>query len=302
MIYRSSEIGLKNRWDLWSDGKGTALISTRGTTMDPVSNLSNFYAAMVPAKGILQVSKDYIFKYELASDPRAAVHVGWLTSSAFLIKDIMPKIDSLYKKGTKDIIITGHSQGGAITYLLTSYLRHLQKNGLLASDIQFKTYASAAPKVGNLYYAYDYEAAVGLGWSYNVVSNVDWVPESLLSIQTFDDFSSVNGFSAPETLFPGKGLIGKYVYGRLKNPAQNVRDIYINYLGKKTAESVQKVLMGFIEPEYYKSMNYVRAGITVPLLVDEDYYRHFPDDKKNLWIHHLYEPYYYLANKLPQKF
>jgi hypothetical protein len=46
----------------------------------------------------------------------------------------------------------------AISYLLTAYLYHLQKSGRLQADIRFKTYASAGPKPGNLYFAYQYEA------------------------------------------------------------------------------------------------------------------------------------------------
>ncbi|HPN72156.1 MAG TPA: hypothetical protein PLZ32_21680, partial [Saprospiraceae bacterium] len=77
----------------------------------------------------------------------------------------MPKIDSLYKTGTKEFLIMGHSQGGAIAYLMTSYLYNLQQLGQLPIDIKFKTYCSAAPKPGNLYYAYEYEAMTQGGWA-----------------------------------------------------------------------------------------------------------------------------------------
>jgi len=48
--------------------------------------------------------------------------VGWLLSTAYLSKDILPKIDSMYKSGIKDFILMGHSQGGAINFLLTAHL------------------------------------------------------------------------------------------------------------------------------------------------------------------------------------
>ncbi len=70
---------------------------------------------MVPAQGELKLSNDFTFKYHLAENPRAAVHVGWLIGVAYLAKDILPKIDSCYKKGIKEFIIMGHSQGGALT-------------------------------------------------------------------------------------------------------------------------------------------------------------------------------------------
>jgi hypothetical protein len=302
-IYRSPEIGLKNRWDLWVNQAGNiGLISIRGTTDNPVSNLANYYATMVPAKGKLQVTGDYAFDYDLSDDTRAAVHVGYLIATSFLVRDILPKIDSLYKKGIHDLIITGHSQGGAITYLLTAYLYRLQQHQQLPADIRLKTYASAAPKVGNLYFAYEYESLTGPGWAFNVTNTADWVPEAGLSIQTVDDFSKVNGFVNAETFMPGKGLIAKYVYGRMSNPAKDVRKIYMKFVGTEMAKAVRQALPGFVEPVYYNSMNYTRAGVIIPLKAEAVYYQSFPDDPKNLWSHHTYESYYYLANKLPEDF
>ena len=103
------------------------MISIRGTTANEISWVANFYGAMVPAKGQLQLSADVVFPYQLAVNPAAAVHVGWLVSVGFLARDIMPKIDSLYKSGHKKMLIMGHSQGGAIAFLLTAYLCQLQQ-------------------------------------------------------------------------------------------------------------------------------------------------------------------------------
>ena len=44
MMYRSPAMGLDNRWQLWTNGKGAAIISIRGTTKKEVSWLANFYA------------------------------------------------------------------------------------------------------------------------------------------------------------------------------------------------------------------------------------------------------------------
>ena len=148
-VYRSPVMGLKNMWELLSDDNGTAVISLRGTTAEMVSWLENGYAAMIPAQGEIRLENGSTFRYHLADDPRAAVHVGWTVGMAFLQRDILPKIDSLVEAGTRDILIAGHSQGGALCYLLTAHLRQLQREGRLPADIRFKTYASAAPKPGN---------------------------------------------------------------------------------------------------------------------------------------------------------
>lgn len=88
--YRSPIVGLENAWELWVSPDSIAAISIRGTTENSISWLANFYAAMVPAKGELKLASNDTFTYELAQNPNAAVHVGWLLSTAFLIKTILP--------------------------------------------------------------------------------------------------------------------------------------------------------------------------------------------------------------------
>ncbi|WP_052323916.1 lipase family protein [Flavihumibacter sp. ZG627] len=302
-VYKSSIMGLDNYWDLWSNGKGKAVISIRGTTTNAVSWLANVYAAMVPAKGELQLEDDFRFSYSLAENPRAAVHVGWLVSTAYLARDIVPKIDSAVKSGTSDFIIVGHSQGGAIAYLLTSYLYGLQRQSAIPSTIRFKTYCSAAPKPGNLYYAYDYEAMTFGGWAFNVVNAADWVPESPISIQTLQDFNNTNPFADKKALvkkqkFPNN-LVLKHVYNQLNNPSRRAGRRYQKYLGKMASKFVKKQIPGYQPPAYINSNNYVRTGHMIALAADADYYTRFPDSKENIFAHHLHNAYMYLAAKLP---
>ncbi len=304
LVYRSPESGLKFRWDLWISPDNIAAISVRGTTRDTESWLANFYAAMVPAKGELKLNDSVIFKYILASDPKAAVHVGWLISVACLSKDILRKVDSCYRQGVRDIIITGHSQGGGVSFLLTAYLYNLQKQGVIPRDIRFKTYCTAGPKPGNLFFAYEYEAITAGGWAFNLVNTADWVPEVPLSIQTINDFSTTNPFvNAKEVIarqkFP-KNLALRHVYNRLSKPALKTQEKYQDYLGEMMSKYVKKDLPGFIPPEYYQSSNYVRTGTTIVLLADEEYYKLFPDSRTNVFCHHMFEPYLWLTGRLPQ--
>ncbi len=53
----------------------------------------------------LVIAEADTFRYRLSEHPQAAVHAGWLTSTAFLIRDMMPRIDSLYRSGTRDLIM-----------------------------------------------------------------------------------------------------------------------------------------------------------------------------------------------------
>jgi len=297
-VYRSPVVGLDNIWDLWTDPT-TAVISVRGTTANSVSWLGNFYAAMVPASGELQLSQTDKFAYDLAQNPRAAVHVGWLVSTGFLVRDMLPKIDSCYRKGIKNMIIMGHSQGGAIAYLLTAHLYSLQRQGKLPGDIRFKTYCSAGPKPGNLYFAYEYEAMTQAGWAYNVVNSADWVPEVPFSIQTVNDMNTTNPFGGADEMIKKqpffKRLVLRYVYNGLSKPAIKAQENYQKYLGNIAAKSVKKNLNGYKTPDYYNSSHYVRTGTTIVLLADADYYARFPDSKTKIFAHHFCPPYLYLA-------
>ncbi len=301
MIYRSKVLGLDNRWDLWINNEHTiAVVSIRATTRNIESSLGNLYAAMVSAKGKLVLSKTDIFNYCLAPDDKAAVHVGWLLSMAFLSKDIVPKIDSLYQSGVKDIILMGHSQGGAINYLLTAYLYSLQKQKKLPEDIRFKTYCSAAPKPGNLYFAYYYENITN-NWAFNVVNSADWVPETPISIQTLNDFNETNLFKdAKEQIkklkFP-KNLVLKRIYYQLSKPTEKAQKKYEKYLGEMTSKLIRQKLPDFKPPKYFSSNNYVRTGRTIVLYANDVYFKKFPKKSHNIATHHNFNAYLFLLEQ-----
>lgn len=300
-IYRSPVVGLDNSWELYGSEDGVAVISVRGTTANATSWLANFYAAMVPAKGEIQLSDSLIFDYELAKNSKAAVHVGWLVATAFLANDILAKIDSSYASGTKDFIIMGHSQGGAIAYLLTSHLMHQVKTGRLPDDIRFKTYCSAAPKPGNLYYAYELESQTAGEWCFNVVNAADWVPETPISIQTVNDFNATNPFADVDKVikkqrFPQRIFL-KHLYGQLTKHTLRAQKRYEKYLGSMTSKYVQKQYPQFKAPSYYPSNNYARAGSFVILMPDEAYFQKFPDSQKDVFIHHSIQAYLHLTEK-----
>lgn len=300
--YRSGITGLDNRWDLWSNGKGRVMISIRGTTIQAVSWLENFYAAMVPAKGTLKWSASDPFDYDLSDHPHAAVHAGWLLGMSSMMPDMQTRIDSCIHAGVKDFIIMGHSQGGAIAYLVTAYLRRLQQKGSIPASVQFKTYCSAAPKPGNLFFAYSYEHLTAGNWSYTVVNSADWVPEVPLSIQTLNDFNPTNPFVHAKDIirrqpFP-KNLVIRYLYNHMDRPTRRAQRRFEKYLGRKAAGFVRKQIPGLEMPAYYKSNNYMRCGHMIVLYADSAYYRHFPESNTNVFIHHMMDPYVFLAQRL----
>lgn len=303
--YRSPVVGLDNQWDLWTSPDNIAVISIRGTTVNSISWLANFYAAMVPARGELKIGENDTFAYDLADNPKAAVHVGWLVATAFLARDILPRLDSCYEAGYRDFIILGHSQGGAIAYLLRSYLNGLQKQHQVPADIFIKTYCSAGPKPGNLYYAYDYEALTANGWGFNVVNDADWVPETPISVQTVNDFNTTNPFVNIKPIirkqkFP-KNIFVRYAYNRMYKPTRRAQRNYQKYLGAMVARSIKQHISGFEAPPYYPSINYMRAGTTIVLKTTPAYFEKYPDSPEQVFIHHFHPPYLFLTEQLAQQ-
>lgn len=300
MIYRSPEMGLDNRWDLWVSDNKTACISIRGTTTKQLSWLDNFYAAMVPARGALKVSKDFVFNYHLSSDDRAAVHSGWLIATAFLSRDILPKVDSLYRAGYRDFYLMGHSQGGAITYLMTSLVLKMKENGELPQDIQFKSYCSAAPKPGNLYFAYDFENMVKGGWALTVINSSDWVPQTPFTIQTTADFVEVSPFTNAKEAIKKQPFLKRialnHVYKSLTKPTEKANRKFQTYLGKKLEKYVRTALPDIESPNYFNSNNYVRTGQQIVLYPNKDYFTIFPQDEEKIWTNHSFEAYLFLTN------
>ncbi len=297
--YRSPVMGLENRWDLWISNDSVAAISIRGSVAKALSWMANFYAGMVPAQGSLTL-QDTIH-YKLTDNQAAAVHAGWLTATLFLAADILPKIDSCHNAGIKDFIVTGHSQGGAISFILTALLYQKQEEGIIPADIRFKTYCSAAPKPGNTQFAYEYENMTRGGWAYNVVNAVDWVPETPLTVQTLNDFVPNNPFTEVKKMISQQKKMSarikyRYLYSQLANPTFRSERRIEKYLGKSIGKMVEAQVKNFNQPEYFRSACYMRTGNTIILKPNELYFNTFPSISDDKFKHHMFNAYKFLID------
>ncbi|MBI3512302.1 MAG: lipase family protein [Bacteroidetes bacterium] len=299
LAYRSPVSGLDNRWDLWRAKDSVDVISVRGTTAEFDSWLENFYAGMIPAQGKLTLENGKTFDYKLAEDSNAYVHIGWTIGMAELAPDIVEKINSEYKNGVKDFVIVGHSQGGVISFLLTSYL-YYEKGKSIPADITFKTYGSAAPKPGNQFYAYDFDFITKGAWAFRVVNSADWVPECPFTIQTLQDLSKGSAFENVDLLlgnapWPSKPVARRLVH-KMNHAAKRARKKFIKYLGKRSGFVVRKKMSAFPKYNYVTSFAYATCGVPIILRPDAHYHELYPDDGKSIFRHHGYGPYLYLLN------
>jgi hypothetical protein len=299
-LYRSPVVGMDNRFDIWRrDSDGLIGISMRSTTPRAISWMQNFYTAMIPAKGTLQINDTLIFEYILAERADAAVHVGWTYALGAMHIYLLEQIKKLYNNGSREFLIFGHSQGGALSYLTFAYVHYLKRRSLLPQDLRFKMVASASPKVGNIHFAYDFESYTSSGWAYNVVNPEDWIPLMPISVQTLDDMTATQPFEfikkGLKTLkFPTRIAIST-AYNNINRKTKQARKALQKNLGKRVGKQVRKERTQFKEPQFHHSMNYVRAGNHIVFATSEAYYRRFPKKSDDIFVHHMMEPYLCLA-------
>ena len=195
----------------------------------------------------------------------------------------------------------GHSQGGALAFLLTSYLHYLKESDGIPAGLHFKTYCSAAPKPGNMYYGYDFDFITRYGHGFNIVNTADWVPETPFSVQTINDFNSGNPFSDISTLLGSQKAVVRWylksMYNKMDKSTVKAQKRLDKYLGHKVYSQVKKVLPQFKEPDYAETSNYMRTGSPIVLQPDAEYNAAFPDDPKKAFMHHAFKPYEMLIKK-----
>jgi hypothetical protein len=297
--YRSPSVGLDNSSDIWIREDSTVAIMLRGTTGKMESILEDFYCAMIPAKGIITLSKNKSFAYQLADDPRAAVHAGFLIGFAYLADDIQPQISNLYSQGYRKFLVGGHSQGGSLSYCISAWLMQLREKGVF-EDIQIKTYASAPPKMGNMYFAYEYDNANLSRWSFSIVNTADPVPEMPFTTQQIEvDMNEPNPilnlverFNALPFL---KRVLLKNAFNKMRKRARQSSEAYQKYLGKHVGKFIHESLPEMILPKPVPSTYFVRPGVPITLSANDAYWAYCKDTPK--YFHHGVDPYRFLLRQ-----
>lgn len=301
-VYRSKVSPIMNRFDVWLTNEKKAVITIRGTIIDSaaMSSAAVLYSLMAPANGKIKISDTSSFEYKLAEIPGAGVHLGMLLGLYFMSGELVDQINTQYRRGIKDFIIVGHSQGSGNSLLVTSYLWYLRKDGKLPADIRFKTYSIATPKTGNLQYVYDYENLTAGGYALSVNNVIDWVPRVPMTIQSIEDFPNVSPFRDVKEFLSGANYTLGPNFDEGFEEFSHVAPKIINQITQGIQENVYpkiaKAMPGYVEPECLQSLNFERSGLSVPLIPDSEYYKLFPNDTENfnVWENHSVYPYYVL--------
>tara|TARA_R110002049_G_scaffold107088_4_gene254730 strand:+ start:131 stop:1300 length:1170 start_codon:yes stop_codon:yes gene_type:complete len=174
LSYTSDVMSMDNKFEIYENGN-IGIINYRGSTNKVISWVENCYSAMIPASGTITIDGEQS-EYTFSNEQEAAVHAGYGLTIVVLSKTLKEQISALNSKGIYNIIITGHSQGGALATLTRAYLENLP-NRALSSKNTFKTYAYAQPMSGNKEFAIDYNNRFSeKGTSYSIINPNDPVP------------------------------------------------------------------------------------------------------------------------------
>ena len=137
-VYRSPEVGLKNKVDFCLRNDSVGVICLR-YTVGGTSWLENFYSGLIKAQGSLKLNDSTTFQYKFSNDEKAMIHHGWAIGACHLAPLVTKTINEYYKKGVKEFIIVGHSQGAALSFLMRSYLQYAP-DSVVPKDITYKVY------------------------------------------------------------------------------------------------------------------------------------------------------------------
>jgi hypothetical protein len=251
--YTSGVFGMDNRFQIYEKGM-VAVINIRGSTDKQISWLENIYSAMIPAVGKIEI-EGQTFDYKFAKDSTAAVHSGFALGLAYLHSDLISRIQILNNKGIYDIILTGHSQGGALVNLLRAYLNYVSPE-VISPKNRYKVYSFASPMLGNKAFIQEYNAMyVDKNAAFSFINSSDPIPELPVSYNDSnflkDNIKALlfdrESFSVKKIVSDGSILLLENKIGK-----------YVKRFGNSTSNKISKDLGHVVMPGYVDDFNYMR--------------------------------------------
>jgi len=255
-VFTSEVMGMDNVFQVYEiDSLG--VINFRGSTNKTSSWIENFHSAMIPSKGIIKIDSVNV-NYNFATSKNSAVHSGYALAIVLLGPQLIEQINKLNAKGINNILLTGHSQGGALAHLSRAYLENLSDDEQLAQNV-FKTYAFANPMCGNKEFAEEYKLRYSdSNMSYSVINPEDGVPKLPLNYKEERDAHGKLVYTSWVNLFT-RGEVPK-----LKNLIIPVFEplltTHVNQSNKAIERIVSEFYVSIEMPAYLKDINYFQTG------------------------------------------
>lgn len=302
--YLSEPLALDYCWAKWMHELHVPVLAVRGTIQTRKSWLANGFAGMFPARDTIR-NIDEIWPYCFAEHPEARVHAGWAIGSVLLSHDMLPHILEIAKTGKREIVLTGHSQGGALVWLLSMQFYFWQQQGILPSDLKFTVYTIGSPKPGNLWFAREFLTKYPPERAFNVFSNPDVVPLLPPTLQYIDPEAEGYGFHTGRKDFTDDNHSAIYssLFSRARKfqrPLRKAAKKYHFILGNFAGVTVHRYLDSYQWPKTISDFNYHHVGTPVMLVPDADYLAFFNADSANsIFAHHSLSSYRWFFEKHP---
>lgn len=261
-IYTSGVFGMDNKFQIYTSDRGYAVINMRGSTDKKISWMENFYSAMIPSTETIRV-KDRTIDYKMAADTAAHIHAGYALGIAYMSDNLIFHIKHLNTLGYYDIMLTGHSQGGALSQMLMSYLTYLPE-GTISPDNTFKIYSFAAPMIGNAAFVAEYDTLhSATEMSHLVVNEADMVPTLPLAYRDGPLLkeSAITSLLYRDQPFNLKEAAHNSFVNTFESGIANVNRWFSNKVG----EQIGKDLGNYSIPSYTQEIIYSRVGNVIEL-------------------------------------
>jgi hypothetical protein len=211
---------------------------------------------MVPAQGLIEIEGS-TFNFKFASDTAAAVHCGYALAMAYMSNDLLSQINNLNNQGIFNIIITGHSQGGALANMLRAYLENLTHSEISKHN-QFKTYAFAAPMIGNIDFVAEYNVRYCKNnSSFNIINPQDPIPNMPFS---YDEGNYMKEVVSRFLFDPDSVSPRKFMADLFFNTFKGTMNRNLDRMSTKISEQVAKELGTVKLPAFDQDMNYFKVG------------------------------------------
>lgn len=258
--YTSGTLGMDNAFQVYVHDD-EAVINFRGSTEKQLSWIENFYASMIPASGTIKVNGEK-FNYCFAKDQHAAVHSGYALALAFMHRELLDQIIRLNKDGIYSIILTGHSQGGALANMFRAYAENLPGQ-FISKKNRFRCYVFAAPMTGNKEFANEYNVRYAHnGTSFNVVNPADIIPDFPVS---YNDTNFIRD-NINKLLFGKESFsLKKFVVEGGVRMFDGSLSKLMNYMGNSANRKIDKEVAQVELPAAVDDINYFRLGEQVLL-------------------------------------